>query len=316
MAGSIQQSRDGTVWKLAARQHGVVARHQLLDLGLTARAIEHRLQTRRLHLLRRSVYAVGRPQVDYDGELMAATLACGPDAVISHASAAALWGLLPSPPQAIHVSVLAGYDRRLPGIVAHRRVALRPADVATCRRIPVTAVVCTLIDVAPAWTRERLERAINEADRHELVTPDRLRHELELFAGRAGVRKLRNILDGRTFALTDSELEQRFLPLARDAGLPPPLTQVHVNGFRVDFYWPDLGLVVETDGLRYHRTPAQQARDRLRDQAHAAAGLTALRFTHGQVRFQPNHVRSTLEAVRTRLLNRPRDSGADSATAV
>jgi len=82
----------------------------------------------------------------------------------------------------------------------------------------------------------------------------------------------------------------------RQAGLPRPRTQEHVNGFRVDFYWPELGLVVETDGLRYHRTPAEQARDRRRDQAHTAAGLTCLRFTHAQVRFEPDHVWATLAA--------------------
>lgn len=108
---------------------------------------------------------------------------------------------------------------------------------------------------------------------------------------------LRETLDRRTFTLTDSELERRFLPLARRAGLPAPQTQAWVNGFKVDFYWPELGLVVETDGLRYHRTPAQQARDRVRDQAHAAAGLACLRFTHAQIRFEPDHVVRTATAV-------------------
>ena len=115
---------------------------------------------------------------------------------------------------------------------------------------------------------------------------------------------LRGVLDRRTFLLTDSELERRFLPIARSAGLPEPQTQCWLNGFRVDFYWPALGLVVETDGLRYHRTAAQQSRDRQRDQAHTAAGLTALRFTHAQVRFEPDYVRSILGAVAARLLNR------------
>jgi very-short-patch-repair endonuclease len=112
---------------------------------------------------------------------------------------------------------------------------------------------------------------------------------------------LRETLDRRTFTLTDSELERRFLPLARQAGLPQPQTGRYVSGFKVDFYWPDLALVVETDGLRYHRTPAQQARNRMRDQAHVAAGLTPLRFTHAQVRFEPDHVRVTLAAVARRL---------------
>jgi very-short-patch-repair endonuclease len=95
--------------------------------------------------------------------------------------------------------------------------------------------------------------------------------------------------------------ERRFLRLVREVGLPVPLTQQHLNGFRVDFYWPDLSLVVETDGLRYHRTPAQQAKDRRRDQAHLVGGLTPLRFTHAQIRFEAGYVRFTLLAVVNRL---------------
>lgn len=120
-----------------------------------------------------------------------------------------------------------------------------------------------------------------------------------------GARRLRELLDRRTFALTDSELERRFLPLSRRAGLPKPLTGASVAGYRSDFYWPELGLVVETDGLRYHRTPTQQGKDHERDQAYAAAGLTALRFTHAQVEFESERVIETLCAVGTRLLRRP-----------
>jgi very-short-patch-repair endonuclease len=114
---------------------------------------------------------------------------------------------------------------------------------------------------------------------------------------------LRTVLDQRTFVLTDSELERLFLPIARGAGLPRPVTGRHLNGFEVDFFWPDLGLVVETDGLRYHRTPAQQSRDRRRDQAHAAAGLTPLRFTHAQVRYEPGYVREVLTSVARHLIS-------------
>ena len=109
------------------------------------------------------------------------------------------------------------------------------------------------------------------------------------------------MLDRETFTLTDSQLEREFLPLARSAGLGQPRTGVQLNGFKVDFFWPDLGLVVETDGLRYHRTPAAQARDRLRDQAHAAAGLTTLRFTYAQVRHERDYVRRTLATIARRL---------------
>jgi very-short-patch-repair endonuclease len=112
---------------------------------------------------------------------------------------------------------------------------------------------------------------------------------------------LRSILDSETFSLSDSELERRFLKLVRAAELSLPRTQAWLNGFRVDFYWPELGLVVETDGLRYHRTPSQQRKDRVRDQAHAVAGLTTLRFTAAQVRYEPEQTVATLAAVVSRL---------------
>ena len=144
----------------------------------------------------------------------------------------------------------------------------------------------------------RLERAINEADKLDLIDPVSLWEAIDSHRGQPGVARLRAMLDRRTFRLTDSELERRFLPLAHDAGCRLRVTRQWINGFKVDFYWPDLGLVVETDGLRYHRTPAQQARDRRRDQAHAAAGLTPLRFTHEQVRYEPAHVRAALLRLR------------------
>src|SRR6266511_214582 len=124
---------------------------------------------------------------------------------------------------------------------------------------------------------------------------------------RHGMAALRKVLDCQTFVLTDSDLERLFLPIARSAGLPLPRTGRRLNGFKVDFYWPDLGLVVETDGLRYHRTPAQQAKDRERDQAHTAAGRTPLRFTQAQVRFEPDEVGGLLDRVARRL--RPKQLG-------
>jgi hypothetical protein len=159
---------------------------------------------------------------------------------------------------------------------------------------PVTGAVQTLVDLAAVHKRPAVERAVNEADRLDLIDPPALRRALESHRCEPGVRPLRALLDRRTFKLTRSELERLFLPLADRAGLPAPLTKQRVNGFEVDFYWPDLGLVVETDGLRYHRTPAEQARDRLRDQAHTAAGLSQLRFTHEQVRYEPDRVQATL----------------------
>jgi very-short-patch-repair endonuclease len=166
--------------------------------------------------------------------------------------------------------------------------------------IPVTTAVHTL-DLATSLDRGPLEVAINEADKRDLIDPERLRRALDDTPPWPGVGVLREVLDRRTSVLTESELERRFVPITGAAGLRKPTTGVYVNGFKVDFFWPDLGLVVEADSLRYHRTPAQQARDRIRDHAHAATGLTCLRFTHAQVRYEPAHVRATLEAVARRL---------------
>lgn len=163
----------------------------------------------------------------------------------------------------------------------------------------MTDVVSTLVDLASCLPGGRLERAVNEADRLDLVDPELLRAEVEPLPRRPGLARLRAMLDRHTF--TDSGLEKRFLELAQAVGLPSPETQAEVNGFRVDFFWRELGLVVETDGLRYHRTPAQQAKDRRRDQAHAAAGLTAIRFAEAQIRNEPERVQATLAAVAGRL---------------
>ena len=145
--------------------------------------------------------------------------------------------------------------------------------------------------VGPRPDDGRIE--VNAADKQRVIDPEALRRALVPLAGLHGAAKLRRLLDRRTFTLTDSHFERRFLPLARRAGLSKPLTGVRLNGFKVDFYWPELGLVVETDGLRYHRTPAEQARDRVRDQAHAVVGLTPLRFTRAQVAFEPAYVHAT-----------------------
>lgn len=233
---------------------------------------------------------------------MAAVLACGEGALLSHSSAAALWRIGFERRNVIELSLPSPFQKRQKGLRIHRRPSLNPErDLTREYGIPVTTPVQTLIDMALRLDRRGIERCINEADKYDLVHPPELREVLEERAGEPGVAKLRHILDRRTFRLTKEELERRFLPLARQADLPVPLTGQFVNEFEVDFYWPDLGLVVETDGLRYHRTPAQQARDRLRDQAHTAAGLTQLRFTHEQVRYEPDHVRRILAQTASRL---------------
>jgi very-short-patch-repair endonuclease len=272
-----------------------------MSLGFSEEAIRHRLANGRLYSIRRGVYAVGRPTLTPHGRWMAAVLACGNGAVLSHSSAAALWRIGYEQRGQVELSLPSQSHREVPGLRIHRRPSLRSCDLTTRLDIPVTTPTQTLIDMALRLDRRGVERMINEADKYDLAHPPGLRKALELRTGEPGVACLRNILDRRTFRLTNEELERRFLPLARQAGLSVPRTGQWVNNFEVDFFWPDLGLVVETDGLRYHRTPAEQGRDRLRDQTHTAAGLIPLRFTHEQVRYEPAHVCGILAQTARRL---------------
>lgn len=232
---------------------------------------------------------------------MAAVLACGDNAVLSHRSAAALWGIGGERSGGITLSVRRTGRVRRSGLLVASRPSLLRRDVCTHLGVPVTQPVQTLIDIATEVSPRELERAVNEADKRDRVDPETLRIALEERTGEPGVPALRRLLDRHTFRLSDDELELLFRPLAAAAGLPIPLTKQIVNDFEVDFFWPDLGLVVETDGLRYHRTASAQTRDAERDQTHTAAGLTPLRFSHYQVKHEPKHVRSILTRTRLRL---------------
>ncbi len=287
--------RSKQAWELAGRQHGVVARRQLLALGFNAREIEHRVARGRLHLIVRGVYAVGWPQLTAKRRWMAAVLACGEGALLSHRSAAALWEIGLEKGCEIDVSVCRPARLSRPGIHVRSRPGLGEGDIARRDGIPVTRIVRTLVDIASELSSMATERAVNEADALDLIDPETLRAALDDYEGESGVRPLRATLDARTFRLSDSDLEVFFRPLAEAARLPPPLTKQMVNGFEVDFYWPELGLIVETDGLRYHRTAAAQARDARRDRSHTLAGMTPLRFTHYEVKYEASKVTRALE---------------------
>lgn len=206
---------------------------------------------------------------------------------------------------AIEVSRLSSAPVRVAGVRVHRRPNLKDGWYGFYEGIPVTSPVQTLIDLATRHGRPAMERSIDEADRLGLVRTDDLRDALDDHAGEPGVARLREILDRRTFRYTRTELEPFFIPLARQAGLPLPRTSVYVTGHEVDFHFPELGFVVETDGLTYHRTPAQQAKDRERDQDHSAAGLFPLRFTHAQIKWEPERVVRVLRATAGRLGGAP-----------
>jgi very-short-patch-repair endonuclease len=279
----------------------VITRAQLLALGFTTKAVKHRVARGRLRPVYRGVYAVGRPQLSRKGQWMAAILACGSGAALSHGSAAALWKFGDEWRGTTEISTRRrGWPQRH-GLLVRARPSLPAADVVSCDRIPCTSPLRTLLDLATVLGLKSLERAVNEADSLDLVDPERMRRWLEHRTGEPGAPALRTLLDRDTFRLSDTELEVLFRPLALAAGLPQPLTKVIVNDFEVDFFWPQLGLVVETDSLRYHRTAAKQARDLLRDQTHVANGLTPLRFNHHQIKYEPRHVRAVLAATAARL---------------
>jgi len=227
---------------------------------------------------------------------MAAVLACGSSAALSHGSAAALWGFGVERRSLIDVSVPAGSRSRMPGICVHRRKKSVLSDVIDHDGIPVTSPVRTLIDQATRLRPRQLERAVNEADRLDRVRADVLHASLAGYRGQPGVKPLRELLDPLAFRLSDSDLEQLVRPLARSAGLPVPETKSWVNGYEVDFFWPDLGIVLEADGLRYHRTASQQRRGLERDQAHLAAGMWPVRFSHWQIKYEARHVRKILRS--------------------
>jgi transcriptional regulator with AbiEi antitoxin domain of type IV toxin-antitoxin system len=218
------------VWAIARRQHGVLTRQQLLANGYSSSSVRHKVATGRLHRVFAGVYAVGRPALTQQGRWMAAVLACGSGAVLSHGSAAALWGIRPPAGSRIDVSLPGCFRPRRPGIIIHRRPTLNERDVTHRDGIPVTTPVCTLIDLAARLEPGPLEAAINEADKVGLTDPEELRAALTQPVRRPGVRRLREVLDRRTFTLTDSEFERRFLPLARAAGyLSPSLESVSTD---------------------------------------------------------------------------------------
>jgi very-short-patch-repair endonuclease len=238
--------------------------------------------------------------------------------MLSHRSAAALWEIALERRERLDISIRRRDDLRRPGIRIHSRPSIRAEDVVSKRGIPVTSIVRTLVDLGTELRPRALERAVNESDKRDLIDPETLRARIEDYGGEPGVRSLRELLDKRTFRLSDSDLEILFRPIAAAAGLPPPRTKETVNGFEVDFFWPNLGLVVETDGLRYHRTASTQTRDARRDRAHALAGMTPLRFTHYEIKHEAaaatRQLAAALALLRARNLNRPRPGVVDSGS--
>jgi hypothetical protein len=292
------QNAQSSMRRIGRRQNGVVTRAQLLAAGYSIHTIKHWMRTGRLWPLWPGVYAIGTPDVSRRGRWTAAVLSCGDEAALGHAHATEFWGMGGRARDPIEVSVPLSSHPRGRGIKVRRRTAF---EAATRHGVRVTTPGCTIVDMAPRLSRDSLEGMIGQADLLGWITPAALRVLAAGYRRRPGAALVIATLDRRAFRLTRSQLERLFIPIAVAVGYPLPLTRARVNGYEVDFYWPDRGLVVETDGLTYHRTAAQQAKDRIRDQTHTAAGLVVLRFTHDQVAHDPDHVRRILAATLPRL---------------
>jgi len=286
------------IGELAARQYRVVARRQLLAAGLGAEAIRHRVETGRLYVLVRGVYAVGVPRVGRRGRWVAATIACGGEAVLSHGSAATHLGLLGAAPGPIEVTVPGLNSRRRRGILVHATRSLPRAEVVRWQAIPCTSVERTLVDLAASEPLARLERAVEQAFALHLLGRTRMAEALARGGGRRGVGALGGLVAGLLddIPLTRSELERRFLRLVHDAGLPTPDVNRRREGHRVDFQWPARRLVVETDGRATHDTPYGFHRDRARDLDLELAGWHVIRLSWKQVLGEPERVVALLRA--------------------
>ncbi len=284
---------------LAASQHGVVTRAQLVALGLSSSAIGRRMRSGRLGVLHRGVYLVG-PVAPPGAAEMAAVLATGEGAVVSHRSALHLWSGSPSPlpagaPCTMHgappggpappvdVTVAANRGRR-PGIRVHRVPGLDPDERTLVEGIPVTTPARTLLDMAAVVGARELEHIVARAEREGQVTRDDLAALLARHPRKHGAGALRSVLEATGGpALTRSEAEARTLALLREAGLPPPETNVRVGPYELDVFWRTAGIAVEVDGFAHHATRPRFEGDRRRDAWLAASGITVIRLSWRQI---------------------------------
>jgi predicted transcriptional regulator of viral defense system len=285
---------------LAERQHGLVTLAQLQFLGLSRSAVAKRAREGRLIRIHRGVYAVGHGRLTVRGHWMAAVLAYGQDAVLSHRSGGALHGVRPDNRPTSDVTVPGRSARSRPRIDVHASTTLTAADVTTIDGIPCTSLARTLLDLAEVVDRRGVERAINQAEVLRIFDLRAVEEVLSRAAGRRGAGVLRSVLaeyGGPT--LTDRELEERFLALCRAAMLPQPEVNAWITfddgvAYKIDFLWRRERLAVETDGWGSHGTRQAFDSDRRRDRLLSLAGWTVVRFTWRDVEREPDEVTSTL----------------------
>jgi Transcriptional regulator, AbiEi antitoxin len=280
--------------RLADRQHGVVSARQLRALSYSSAAISRATKAGRLHRVHRGVYAVGRSLLSPHGHCRAAVGACGPDALLSHASAAWLWGLLPSLAKPIEVS-LPRRGRPRAGIHVHHILCLEAADRAESAAIPVTAIPRVLLDLAGAGSPWLLRQAIERAERLGSLELMKLDGLLDRSAGRPGAKRLRQALEiYRDPAFSRARSELLFLDLVKKADLPRPALNTFIVGYEIDAYWERERFAVEVDGWGSHRTRAAFEADPLRQEQLKLAGIDSLRITARRIEREPHQVARNL----------------------
>jgi very-short-patch-repair endonuclease len=252
--------------------------------------IATRIASGRLIRVHRGVYAVDHLEPVPLADESAALLACGEGAVLSHATAASLWGILPRQAGAVHVTAH-GHERgrAIAGIQLHRARALTDGDVGSAAGLPVTSPARTLHDVAPCVSDYALERALDEALARGLVSRTKLTEELDHASGRGGGALLRRLIADRTIGtgVSRSRANARFLAMVRAAGLPDPQTNLKLGAFEADFYWPRAQVAVEVDGYQWHSTRSAFERDRRKDAAFREARIDLTRVTWVQMDDEP-----------------------------
>jgi very-short-patch-repair endonuclease len=275
---------DAAVAQLARRQIGVVTAAQLRACGLSRAAIAARAKDGRLQRLHRGVYAVAHRSLPPEAFWLAAVLACGPQAALSHRSAATAWELRHDGSRSFDVTSPRAGGKAKSGITAHRS-NLDRADVTTHRGVPITTPARTLLDLAEVVPRAQLDRALEEAFRCRLTHRAALEATLARANGRRGVKPLQAALDSMhpLAPRTKSAFERRALALIAQHDLPRPLVNVHVAGLEVDLFWPAHKLVVELDSLEFHFTRPAFERDRRKDAILGRAGYAVQRFTWRQL---------------------------------
>jgi hypothetical protein len=279
------QPLDLAIAKLASQQHGVVSHAQLVELGCNRGSLDTRVAGGRLHRLHTGVYSVGHSVLPRWGPFIAAVLACGPGALLSHVSAATLWGLLQNSSSRVHVSAPGRGKHRRAGIKLHLPRSIHPEDRAVREGIPVTSIARTLLDLAAVLPYPRLLRAVEEAERLRLFDLGAVERLLARSRGRKGGRALRSAIAESVHDVhwTRSELERRFLGLCRSAGLPQPAVNYWLEGLEVDAVWLEQKLAVELDGWATHHGRGAFERDRKRDAKLQLAGYRVMRVTQRRI---------------------------------